>query len=123
MWSIALLINTSTWDDFKHNWKIICVVFIQLHVDEKHVNREYQDALLEKIRRIRSDPNTVAGIKASEQGANDNFSDVNHHDVYDFNDDDGHHIAKSDRYFRRPKQTKVDREKHVFLLCRMKWIH
>lgn len=119
MWSIALLINTSTWDDFKHNWKLICLVFIQLHADEKHVNREYQDALLEKIRRIRSDPNTVAGIKASEQGANDKSNDVNHQDVYDFDDDDGLDITEADRYLRRPKQTKVNREKDVCLFCRL----
>ncbi|CAF4396900.1 unnamed protein product, partial [Rotaria magnacalcarata] len=42
MWSIALLINTSSWFEFKHNWKLICLVLLKLHFGEDDHDREAQ---------------------------------------------------------------------------------
>lgn len=43
LWSIALLVNSLTWTEFKHNWKLICLVFLQLHLGEEHIDQVHQD--------------------------------------------------------------------------------
>ena len=63
MWSMALLVNTSTWYEFKHNWKLICLVFLQLYIGKDNIGKEYQDALLKKIIKIKSDINIVDVIR------------------------------------------------------------
>ncbi|CAF1463253.1 unnamed protein product, partial [Rotaria sordida] len=65
IWSIALLINSCTWIEFKYNWKIICLVFLEIHRGEKHTKQKYQDILLDKIRKIKSDSNTYSAVKSS----------------------------------------------------------
>ena len=88
MWCIALVVNASTWADFKHQWTLICAVFIQLHRGDDRVNAQTQDALLDKISKLRSDPNTVDGMRRSEQAEDDDEKNLYHHDSYDFNDED-----------------------------------
>ena len=88
MWSIALLTNTSTWCEFVYNWKLICLVFIQLHLGDEHVNKEHQDALIYKISKIKNDLNTVNAIKLSEAAQNENGADLFQSDVYTYVDDE-----------------------------------
>lgn len=88
MWCIALLINTSTWDEFIHNWKLICLVFIQLHLGIEHQNNEHRNALIYKISKIKNNSNTVIAIRSSGavQGENeDDFFDSN---IYDYCESD-----------------------------------
>lgn len=107
MWSIALLVNASTWAEFKHQWTLISVVFIQLHLGNQYVHAQSQDALLDKISKLRSDPNTVDGMKTSEQ-AQDDDDDMNfdQHDSYDF-DDASVQMDHSGRGLPRSRQRKV----------------
>lgn len=84
MWSIALLINTSTWDEFVHNWKLICFVFIQLHLGIEHENNEHRDALIYKISKIKNDSNTVTAIKSSEAVQDENKDDLFSSNIYDY---------------------------------------
>jgi hypothetical protein len=92
MWSISLLINTSTWNEMMHNWKPICCVFLQLHVNSENTSNQHCDALLKKIAKIRSDSNVHCFNKyidpnASSFAANTNLSDGDDHDEYDDLDD------------------------------------
>jgi len=89
MWSIALLINTSTWHEFKNNWKLICLVFLQLHLGEDHLHREHQDSLLDKISKIKSDTNTIDAIELANLVEGDNETELSTIDVYHFDDDEG----------------------------------
>ena len=88
MWSIALLTNTSTWCEFVYNWKLICLIFIQLHLGDEYVNKEHQDALIYKISKIKNDLNTVNAIKLSEAAQNENGADLFQSDVYTYVDDE-----------------------------------
>lgn len=92
MWSISLLINTSTWNEMMHNWKLICCVFLQLHVNNENTSNQYCDALLKKIAKIRSDSNVHCFNKhidpnASSFAANTSLPDGDDHDEYDDLDD------------------------------------
>ena len=106
MWSIALLINSSTWMDFKRNWELICLVFLQVYQDEDHINEEYQDALLNRIAKIKSDPDVRDAIKSSNHDENENRTTSYHSDMYDFDrhEDD---IDQEDQTFPRSSRTKV----------------
>ncbi|CAF4732383.1 unnamed protein product [Rotaria sp. Silwood1] len=98
MWSIALLINTSSWLEFKHNWKLICLVFLKLHLGEEDYDRETQDALLEKINNIKSDTNTVDAIKSSEVIHEEDTTNTTGTCLYDFDDgadDDNDEVDKN----------------------------
>ena len=107
MWSITVLINTSTWNEFKHNWKLICLVFLQLHLGNEHANRQHQDALLDKINKIKSDTNTIDGIKASETADEENENGFYQQDPYDFDDDDDINITRSERSYSQSRKRKV----------------
>ena len=85
MWSIALLINTSSWDDMMHNWKLICCVFLQLHTGIEDSKNEYHDALLSRISKIRADPNISSVIQSS---GSDSSHPATHSDTFDYNDTD-----------------------------------
>lgn len=104
MWSIALLINTSMWNEFMKNWKLICLVFLQLHFGGEHLNEQNQDSLLEKISKIKSDPNTLEGMKAAEND-DEEGQEVHYSDAYDFHDEIG--ANKSRRNSQRSKMKKV----------------
>jgi hypothetical protein len=91
MWSVALLVNTCTWEEFKCSWKLICNVFLQLHYgDEKQpINQEYQDLLLNKIQKIKSDLDTCIAVQRSDSLEDDNNQAVLHDSYnYEFDDDD-----------------------------------
>ena len=108
MWSIALLINTSMWNEFKNNWKLICLVFLQLHFGDDHMKEQYQDALLEKISKIKSDPNVMQGIKFTEKTEEDEGEESEgcHKDCYDFQDDTD--VDKANGTLGRSKIKKVN---------------
>ncbi|CAF3829497.1 unnamed protein product [Rotaria sordida] len=107
MWSIALLINTSTWYEFKHNWKLICLVFLQLSRGEGHGNRENQDALLDKIKKIKSDTNTVEAVKISESAEADKSKKGFDFDPYAFNEEEEDNTVELDKNFSRVTKQKI----------------
>lgn len=84
MWSIALLINTSTWNEMLHNWKLICYVFLQLHVRCENPNKKYQDALLDRIVKIQTNLDICAAIKSTEPKLSESITDYN---PFDYDDD------------------------------------
>lgn len=88
MWSIALLVNTSTWYDFQNNWKLVCIVFLQLHLGEQYTNHQDQDILIDKINKIKSDPNIFDAIKSSGIAEDDDLSDSFDSNAYTFDDED-----------------------------------
>lgn len=87
MWSIALLINSCTWMEFKHNWQTICLVFLQIHLGKKHIKEKHQDTLLNKIRKIKSDTNIYNAVKSSNNLEADNSTDLCDSNIYKFHDD------------------------------------
>ncbi|CAF4999893.1 unnamed protein product, partial [Rotaria sp. Silwood1] len=87
IWSIALLINSCTWIEFKHNWQLICLVFLQIHLDGKHVQQKHLDILLDKIRKIKSDSNTYNAVKSSNNFESDNPTNLYDSNIYNFFDD------------------------------------
>jgi hypothetical protein len=88
MWCIALLINTSTWDEFIHNWKLICHVFVSLHLGQENNDKEYQNVLLEKIKKIKNDSNTRSVIKSSEDLQDKDQDNLYGSNIYDYCDSD-----------------------------------
>ncbi len=88
MWCVALLINSCTWTEFKRNWQLICLVFLQLHLGEQHTRQEHQDLLLDKIRKIKSDSDTYTAVKSCDCFEDNNQSTLHDSYSYDFNDDE-----------------------------------
>jgi len=90
MWCISLLINTSTWDEFLQNWQLICLVFMELHLGQDNVKREHYDALLDRIRKIRSDATIKKAINATGNlpDDDDGGKDISSSSVYDYRNDD-----------------------------------
>ncbi|CAF3205771.1 unnamed protein product [Rotaria sp. Silwood2] len=86
MWCIALLINTSTWNEFINNWRLICFVFIELHLGQQHVNQEHREALIYKISKIKNDTNTTSVIKSSDTMPDDDANSFYCSNIYDFNE-------------------------------------
>jgi len=111
MWCIALLINTSTWNEFIHNWELICFVFLQLHLGGKNVNEEYQDALMDKIRKIHNDPNTNNGIKLSENLQDEDSYNMFSSNIYDYNESDEEFDEELSEHVPRSKRKKVRKTK------------
>lgn len=114
MWSIALLINTSTWNDFLHNWKLICIVFIELHMGQQHINKEHQESLIHKISKIKNDTNISNAIKFMDKISDDNTSESYCPNIYDFHDSDDEpdgeffsHASKSVKKKVRKTDTKT----------------
>ncbi|CAF4076111.1 unnamed protein product [Adineta steineri] len=98
MWSIALLINTETWVEFQNNWRLVCYVFLQLHLGEENLNQEYQDALLQKITQIKTDSNTLDAMKSSDSIQDVNTKESSDFDEYEFcsdDDDEDFHIIET----------------------------
>ena len=85
MWCVAVLVNTSTWNEMMHNWKLICYVFLEMHVGSEDVNQEYQDALVDKISKTRADPNIYAAIKFA---TSDQSESEKNDDPFDYDDTD-----------------------------------
>ena len=88
MWSIALIIHTSTWHEFKNNWRLLCLVFLQLHQGEECVNQEHRDTLVDKIRKIKSDTITVDAIKSTDCVQMKHGKDSSSLHPYEFSDND-----------------------------------
>ncbi|CAF4236445.1 unnamed protein product, partial [Adineta steineri] len=97
MWSIALLINTGTWVKFQNNWRLVCYVFLQLHLGEENLNQEYQDALLQKITQVKTDSNTLDAMKSSNSIQDVNTKESSDFDEYEFcsDDDEDFHVIET----------------------------
>jgi hypothetical protein len=108
MWCIAVLVNTSTWNEMMHNWKLICYVFLELHVGSEDVNQEYQDALVDKISKTRADPNIYAGIKFAESDQSESETNDDPFD-YDGTDDALEYNNKSSMYQNTSSKKKNNR--------------
>lgn len=83
MWSIALLVNTSTWTEIKDNWRLICLVFWNYGTTGNEDVERHSTVLLTRIKQISSDQNTVAVIKYSQSRP------IITRDAYDFDNDSG----------------------------------
>jgi len=110
MWSIALLINTCTWKEFKRNWEIICLVFLQLHLGEQYIKQEHQDILLDKIRKLKCDSDTFNAVKSSNYFESDNQTDLYDSNIYNFYDneydeDDDDHSEANHRFSKKKTKT------------------
>ena len=82
MWSVALLVNSNDWKYLQTTWTLICRTFLSWYNDTlSHPNRHY-DALLEKITKIKGDPNSHVSIDSTR----DDHPTVD--DVYMFDDED-----------------------------------
>ena len=83
MWSMPLLINTSTWKEMLANWKLICLVFWNYGVnDDDHVEAKRNHSnLLSRIQSITNDPNSKQAIQESKSFVIDTS------DVFEFDDE------------------------------------
>ena len=82
MWSIALLVNSNDWKDLQTAWTLICRTFFSWYKDTlSHPNRHY-DALLERITKIKGDPNLHVSIDSTR----DDHPTAS--DVYTFDNED-----------------------------------
>ncbi|CAF3514356.1 unnamed protein product [Rotaria sp. Silwood1] len=116
MWCIALLIHASTWNEFLHNWKLICKVFIELHLGQDFINKEHQEALIDKISKIKNDTNTRNIIKSTDEVSEKNTENLYFSSIYDFDETDdeaevqlGSNVSKSNR----KKKMVIDEEQQV----------
>ena len=118
MWSIALLVNTSTWDEFQMNWKSLCVVFLELHRGEQHISHQHQDILLNKISKLKSDPDVTSAIKSSCRDEDDNLSSSNDSDPYtlDDNEDEVQYFGSITRLSDSRKRVWKIIYCHIFLI-------
>jgi hypothetical protein len=91
-----------------HNWKLICYVFLELHVGSEDVNQEYQDALVDKISKTRADPNIYAGIKFAESDQSESETNDDPFD-YDGTDDALEYNNKSSMYQNTSSKKKNNR--------------
>ncbi|CAF4345133.1 unnamed protein product [Adineta steineri] len=109
MWSIALLINTGTWVEFQNNWRLVCYVFLQLHLGEENLNQEYQDALLQKITQIKTDSNTLDAMKSSDSIQDVNTKESSDFDEYEFcsDDDEDFHVIETHKGSSKSSRKKV----------------
>ena len=82
MWSMALLINTSTWEEMLENWRLVCLVFWDYgSVKDTSKTDRTHSQLLFKISSITNDPNSKQAI----QGSKTIVTDIP--DVYTFDDE------------------------------------
>lgn len=116
MWSISLLINTSTWDEFLHDWQLICTVFVQLHLGKEHVNKESYDNLLNRITKIQSDPNLKKVIRSTESLQIDNGNNLSSSLVYEYRDDDDDDGSDVNPRLRLPRSESRSAKRKVSLL-------
>lgn len=82
MWSIALLVNTSTWPEMLTNWRLVCLVFLNHLTDDDEQMRQYRAHLLGRIEKIVSDPNSSAAIANAQSSTSISV------DSYEFPDDE-----------------------------------
>lgn len=82
MWSMALLINTSTWKEMLENWRLVCLVFLNIKRGEDTTeSKRNHSKLLSKIGSITNDPNANRAIQDSKSIIKDNP------DVFTFDDE------------------------------------
>ncbi|CAF4399193.1 unnamed protein product, partial [Rotaria sordida] len=72
-----------------------------------HGNRENQDALLDKIKKIKSDTNTVEAVKISESAEADKSKKGFDFDPYAFNEEEEDNTVELDKNFSRVTKQKV----------------
>lgn len=107
MWCIALLINSCTWQEFKYVWGLICVVFLRIHLGQEHANHEHQDALLDKIQKVKSDSDTFNAVKSINSYDYKNTEESCIEDIYEFSDDEYDDVGAIDGPLSRRNKKKV----------------
>ncbi|CAF1396575.1 unnamed protein product [Adineta ricciae] len=85
MWSMAVLVNSSTYDEIKENWRLICQVFLNYTTNSNLHFKKYYSMLLSRIMKITSDPNASKAISQSKDLVK------NTNDPYEFDDDESFH--------------------------------
>lgn len=115
VWSMALLINTSTWKEMLSNWRLICLVFWNYDNDEDGTSKNYSNLLL-KVQSISSDPNSNQAIGASKSIV----TDVS--DVFTFDEEGECHsisiTGTANRMRKNPTISKNNREVMIFWRAR-----
>jgi len=81
MWSIALLVNTSTWIEMKENWRLICEVFLNYSINETANFKINYSILLTRISKISNDRTLSLAIEQTKQILSESV------DPFEFNDD------------------------------------
>lgn len=108
MWCIALLVNTSKWKEMMENWKIICLVFLQLHSNDENGNEQQHYAeLLDRIRKIQADPNISTFIQSTTPEPNSSSL----HDTFDFDDGDDNNEYDNESPTATPSNTRSQHKK------------
>ncbi|CAF3060330.1 unnamed protein product [Rotaria sp. Silwood2] len=87
MWSIALLVSTSTWSEIEENWKLICQVFLSYSTNSNLNFKCHHAKLLSRISKITNDPNSTRAINQSNKAlsnTNDPFLFGNEDELDDY---------------------------------------
>jgi hypothetical protein len=125
MWSISLLVNTSTWPEMKENWRLICHVFLNYATNNDMNFKQYHATLLSHIGKITGDPNSSKAISQSKQVLSSTTDPFEFDDDNDFDDNENNqlHADKNVKASRKTKQSinknrSVSRKKlylHIYL--------
>ncbi|CAF3628835.1 unnamed protein product [Rotaria sordida] len=98
MWSIALLVNSSTWPEIKENWTLICQVFLSYSTNNDINFKQHHATLLVRISKITSDPNSSRAISQSKDilsNRNDSFEFDDTSEIDDYDDNQMHTNEKT----------------------------
>ena len=75
MWSMALLVNSNTYEQLKDNWRLICRVFINYSTNTTPYFAKHYTVLLSRISEITNDPNASKAITQSKDVVTDAAGD------------------------------------------------
>jgi hypothetical protein len=112
MWSMALLVNTSTWEEIKENWRLICQVFLNYTTTDNFFFKQHYATVLHRISQITSDPNSSRAIEQSKQTistATDPFEFDDDNKMDDYDNDQLH----SNKNMKKSKKRKRSTISHV----------
>ncbi|CAF0912387.1 unnamed protein product [Adineta ricciae] len=106
MWSIALLVNSNTYEQLKNNWRLICRVFLNYTTNTTPYFAKHYTMLLSRISEITNEPNASKAITQSKEvvTATDDPYEFDEEDF--FNDDDEGDELQSDEHIRKRRKIK-----------------
>jgi len=94
MWSMALLVNTNTWEDMKDNWRLICLVFWNYNTTDNAAIERYYASLLSQIEKISNDQSLSETVKYYRS------IPIRAYDIFDFDDEDAENdVVQQQRSF------------------------
>ena len=113
MWSISLLVNTSTWIEMKENWRLVCRVFLSYAISDQTNLKLHQASLLSRISKITSDPNSSRAIDQSKQILMDATDPFQYSDDDDDMDDFNNKRVRRNKNFKTNNKTKQSIASHL----------